>query len=208
MKSFAERNPIVIGLVGVALTAGVTLAALNYDKLPIVNTAKTYSAYFADAGGLYSGASVRVSGFAVGKVSSIALDGPRVLVKFTIDSDVHLGAQTEAEIKAKSLLGTKVIDIRPRGDGDLSGTIPLERTTSPYQLPDALGDLASTIGGLDTGNLSDALSTVAQTDGRAISPSSKCSGVAPSASSPARTRQVTRWSPRTDGTRGRNDAPA
>jgi phospholipid/cholesterol/gamma-HCH transport system substrate-binding protein len=163
MKSFAERNPIIIGLVGVALTAGVTLAALNYDKLPIVNTAKTYSAYFADAGGLYSGATVRVSGFAVGKVSSIALDGPRVLVRFTIDSDVHLGAQTEAAIKAKSLLGTKVIDIRPRGDGDLSGTIPLERTTSPYQLPDALGDLASTISGLDTGQLSDALSTVAQT---------------------------------------------
>ncbi|MBS1694056.1 MAG: MCE family protein [Actinobacteria bacterium] len=163
MKSFAERNPFVIGVVGVAVTAGIATAALNYDRLPVFNSATAYSAYFADAGGLYSGASVRVSGFAVGKVSSVALDGPRVLVRFTVDKDVNLGADTEAAIKSKSLLGAKVLDITPRGGGTLSDTIPLERTTSPYQLPDALGDLATTIGGLDTDRLSTALATLAET---------------------------------------------
>ncbi|EPQ76665.1 MCE-family protein [Mycobacterium marinum MB2] len=34
---------------------------------------------------------------------------------------------------------------------------------SPYQLPDALGDLASTISGLNTGQLSESLDTLAQT---------------------------------------------
>ena len=37
MKTFAERNPIVVGLLGVAVTLGVVLAALNYGKLPFVN---------------------------------------------------------------------------------------------------------------------------------------------------------------------------
>lgn len=163
MKSFSERSPIVIGFAGVALVAGITTAALNYDKLPVFNNDSTYSAYFADTGGLHSGASVRVSGLAVGKVSSIALDGPRVLVTFTVDNNVNLGERTEAAIKTKSLLGTKVLQVTPRGDGQLSGTIPLERTTSPYQLPDALGDLATTISGLDTNQLSNALATVSQT---------------------------------------------
>ncbi|CPT92201.1 mce-family protein mce3c [Mycobacteroides abscessus] len=163
MKSFSERNPVSIGLAGVGVTVLVAAAALNFEKLPGLNSVDTYSAYFADAGGLNTGASVRVSGFAVGKVSDIGLDGKKVLVHFTVDDDIHLGEQTEAAIKVKSLLGTKVIDVIPRGQGRLHETIPLERTTSPYQLPDALGDLATTVEGLNTDNLSAALDTMAQT---------------------------------------------
>ena len=85
MKTFSERNPLIIGALGAAAVTGIVLAALEYDKLPIVNQDKEYSAYFADAGGLYSGASVEVSGLPVGKVSSIQLAGPRVLVKFNVD---------------------------------------------------------------------------------------------------------------------------
>lgn len=163
MKSFSERNPVLIGTVGIAMTAAITALALNYDKLPVINSTADYSAYFADAGGLGAGSIVRVSGFSVGKVGSVELEGPKVLVTFTVDNDIDLGEQTEAAIKVKSLLGTKVLDITPRGEGRLSQTIPLARTTSPYQLPDALGDLATTISGLDTVGLTDALGTMAQT---------------------------------------------
>lgn len=163
MKSFSERNPLSIGLTGIGITVVIAVAALNFDKLPLLSSTESYSAYFADAGGLNTGASVRVSGFAVGKVSDIKLDGAKVLVDFTVDDSIRLGEQTEASIKVKSLLGTKVIDVIPRGTGRLHGTIPLERTTSPYQLPDALGDLANTVHVLDTDNLSAALDTMAQT---------------------------------------------
>lgn len=163
MKSFSERDPRTIGLIGIAITIVLAVAALNFDKLPMLNSTKSYSAYFAEAGGLNTGATVRVSGFAVGKVSAIRLDHRKVLVDFTIDSDIRIGTQSEAAIKVKSLLGTKVIDVMPRGDGELHETIPLERTTSPYQLPDALGDLATTVAGLNTDNLSTALDTMAQT---------------------------------------------
>lgn len=163
MKSFSERNQVIIGAVGLAVVAGVALAAVQYQKLPFFNQGRGVAAYFADAGGLRTGNAVEVSGYAVGKVSSIELDGPGVLVKFKVLKSVRLGDRTEAAIKTKSLLGSKVLDVMPRGDGQLIGPIPIERTMSPYQLPDALGDLATTISGLNTEQLSGSLGTLAQT---------------------------------------------
>lgn len=163
MKSFAERSPVAIGLVGIITVAVVTLAALNYQKLPFFSHGNDYSAYFGDAGGLFTGATVEVSGYPSGKVSAIKLDGQRVRVTFRVDADIHIGDRSEARIIAKSLLGTKVLEVLPRGDDPLVDTIAIGRTTSPYQLPDAVGDLASSIGGLNTEQLSDSLSTLAQT---------------------------------------------
>ena len=163
MKSFAERNPLIIGAVGIALVAGTMALALNYDKLPIVNSKNHYSAYFGEAGGLRAGAPVQVAGFRIGQVSAVKLDGAQVLVSFDVDKDVHLGERSEANIRTKTLLGAKVLEVTPRGDGQLSAPIPLGQTRSPYQLPDALGDLSSTISGLNTNAVSDALATLSQT---------------------------------------------
>jgi phospholipid/cholesterol/gamma-HCH transport system substrate-binding protein len=161
MTTFAERNPIIVGVVGVAITLGVVLGALNYGKLPFVNSNRHYSAYFAEAGGLLTGAAVQVSGFKAGKVNSIDLDGPRVLVTFEVDKNIRLGNRTEAAIKTKSILGAKILELTPSGDGTQAGPIPLDRTTSPYQLPDALGDLTATISQLDTARLSDSWKVLA-----------------------------------------------
>jgi len=163
MKLFSERNPMVIGAVGLVAVFVLVLAALEWQKLPFLNQGRTVSAYFADAGGLRTGNGVEVSGFPVGKVSSIDLDGPGVLVKFKVAKNVHLGDRTEAAIKTKGLLGSKILDVIPRGEGQLEGTIPMDRTVSPYQLPDALGDLATTISGLNTDQLSGSLATLAKT---------------------------------------------
>ena len=163
MKSFSERNPLIIGTVGIVAIAGLVLAALNFQNLPFVSQGKSVAAYFADAGGLRTGNGVEVSGYPVGKVSSIELDGPGVLVKFNVGKNIRLGDRTEVGIKTKGLLGSKILDVIPRGDGQLNGPIPIERTISPYQLPDALGDLATTISGLDTNQLSGSLAMLAQT---------------------------------------------
>ena len=164
MKPFSERNLTVIGVIGMVATAGIVLAALQYQKLPIFTAHKhEYAAYFAESSGLDSGARVQVSGFQVGAVTAVELDGDRVLVKFDVSKDVHLGDRTEAAIKARSLLGVKVLEITPRGDGELRGPIPVDRTTPAYQLPDALGDLAETIHGLNTDQVNQSLSTLAET---------------------------------------------
>ncbi|ORV50710.1 MULTISPECIES: MCE family protein [Mycobacterium] len=163
MKTFSERNPLRIGAIGLGITAAVMLISLNYDKLPFFNTGKSYSAYFAEAGGLIPGNAVQVSGLRVGQVSGVELDGPRVLVKFHVAGNVRLGDRTEAAIKLKTLLGNKVLEVTPRGDGKLTGPIPLDRTRPAYQLPDALGDLTTTISGLNTDQLSNSLAVLADT---------------------------------------------
>ncbi|MGE2692507.1 MCE family protein [Mycolicibacterium pulveris] len=162
MTRFTERNPYTVAAVGVSLTAAGALLALNYGKLPFFNTGRDYAAYFTEAGGLKSGSAVAVSGYDVGKVSSVELDGPGVLVKFRVDG-VDLGDRTEASIRLEGLLGTRHLELTSRGDGELSEPIPLERTTSPYELPDALGDLSRTISGLDTDQLSDSLAVLSET---------------------------------------------
>jgi phospholipid/cholesterol/gamma-HCH transport system substrate-binding protein len=163
MKFFSERNPVIIGAVSIAILVGLVLAALQYDKLPFFPKGKGYEAYFADVDGLRQGAAVLVAGFRVGQVTSIELDGPRVLIKFNVDKSIVVGDRNEAAIHTKSLLGAKVLEVTPRGDGQLSGPIPIDRTTPPYQLPDALGDLSDIVSGLNTHQLSDSLATLAQT---------------------------------------------
>jgi len=163
MRSFTERNTVIIGVAGCVLTAGAVLAATQYDKLPFLTQNSRYSAYFAEAGGLGAGDAVQVFGLRVGQVSSINLDGPRVLVTFNIDESIRLGKTTEAAIKTKSILGSKFLAVTPRGDGQLSGPIPLQQTTPAYELPDAIGDLTASISGLDTDQLSRAFSTLSET---------------------------------------------
>jgi phospholipid/cholesterol/gamma-HCH transport system substrate-binding protein len=161
MRQFSERNPYVVGAIGIGVLVAVILLAVNYDKVPFLTGDKEYAAYFAEAGGLETNGVVEVSGARVGKVASIALDGPRVLVKFRVPGELRLGERTEAAVKVKNFLGTKVIELTPRGEGRLSGPIPLERTTPAYQLPDVLGDLSATVTKLNTDQLSNALSVVA-----------------------------------------------
>jgi len=163
VKTFSERSPLKVGAVGIGLTVVAMWLSLNYQKLPFIDQTREYSAYFAEAGGLAAGNPVQVSGFRVGDVSSVDLDGPRVRVKFKVDSDVRLGDRSEAAIKLKTLLGSKLLEITSRGDGRLDKPIPLERTTSPYQLPDALGDLSTTISGLNTDQLSRSLAVLSDT---------------------------------------------
>ncbi|KMV17516.1 MCE family protein [Mycobacterium heckeshornense] len=160
MKPFSDRNLVVVGAIGVVVSVAVLLLALNVSKLPFVNRGKEYSAYFAEAGGLSPGNPVQVSGLKVGTVTSVALDGPQVLVKFKVAGGVRLGERTEAAIHLRTLLGAKLLEVTPRGERPLTGPIPLDRTTPAYQVPDALGDLTRTINGIDTDELSKALAVL------------------------------------------------
>jgi phospholipid/cholesterol/gamma-HCH transport system substrate-binding protein len=163
IKPLSQRSPVLIGVMGTVIVSCVVIAAFEYDKLPFIKNTNDYSAYFSEAGGIKSGSTVRVSGMGVGRVSDIRLEGTKVRVGFTVRKNIELGDRTEAAIKTETILGAKMLELTPRGEGKLTGTIPLERTTSPYDLPDALGDLTTTISGLDTTQLSSALTTLANT---------------------------------------------
>ncbi|WP_137723256.1 MCE family protein [Prescottella subtropica] len=159
-----ERNPVRIGIIGVAVSACLVLAGLQYDRLPFLFGGVRYDALFEDAGGLMAGDFVTVAGVNVGKVETIALDGTDVRVTFSMEEGIRLGADTGADIKTNTILGRKSLQVTPEGFDVLAvgGTIPLERTNSPYSLNDALGDLSSTVNDLDTGRLSDSLDAVSE----------------------------------------------
>ncbi len=109
MKSFAERNLLLVGTVGILTAAGVVGGALQYQKLPFFDQGTSVCAYFADVGGLRTGNTVEVSGYPVVKVSSTELDEPGARVTFKVDKNIRLGERTEAAIKTKGLLGSKFV---------------------------------------------------------------------------------------------------
>lgn len=164
MKPFHERNPVIIGLIGFALIALLMLSAFRADKLPIIGAGDTYHADFAEIGSLKKGNEVRVAGVPVGKVSSVALDGDKVDVTFKIDKGTDLGRDTGASVGIRTLLGATYLALEPSGSGTLKkgSTIPVSRTTPPYDVVDAFSDLSTTTDALDVDEISKALNTLAE----------------------------------------------
>ena len=161
-RTFTERDPVTLGLVGTAvLVAGIVVAL----TVPTSNLfgGRQFVAEFAEVGGLGSGDPVVVSGLSVGKVDQLSLDGSQVDVTFTVtDDNVRLGDGTRAAIKAETALGRKELALTPSGSGVLQ-RIPLSRTTAPYDVTDALSDVTNSVSQVDTDKLSVALNTVAST---------------------------------------------
>ncbi|WP_216215346.1 MCE family protein [Amycolatopsis aidingensis] len=166
MKPFRERNPIVVGTLGVLIMGLIGLAVFNIDDLPVVGGGTTYTAEFDEGAGLRSGDEVRVAGVKVGEVSDIELDGDHAKVTFRV-RDTWLGDRTTASIKIKTLLGQKNLVLDPLGDTELDpGTpIPRERTMSPYDVTDVFNDLGKTTGQIDTDRLASAFRTLSETLG-------------------------------------------
>ncbi|WP_040686325.1 MCE family protein [Nocardia vinacea] len=163
MKETRSRA-VSLGIIGIVVATTVALSALQVDRLPFIRSGATYAAYFADAGGLVPGDNVQVAGVRSGRVEQVKLDGAKVYVRFTLDEGIVLGNKTSAAIKTNTVLGRKSLEVTPAGSGSTrtNDTIPLDRTTSPYSLTDALGDLTNTVKGLDMDQVNrtlDALST-------------------------------------------------
>ncbi|MBF6438362.1 MCE family protein [Nocardia cyriacigeorgica] len=154
-----------IGVVGLVLAVTVALSALQFDRLPFIRSGATFTAFFADAGGLVPGDDVQVAGVRSGQVEDVELDGAKVLVTFTLNESIVLGDKTSAAIKTNTVLGRKSLEVTPDGPGALrvDDTIPLDRTTSPYSLNEALGDLADTVGGLDMDRVDQTLDALSAT---------------------------------------------
>ncbi|MGW0610104.1 MCE family protein [Streptomyces sp. NPDC002788] len=162
---FRERNPVVIGAVGLTVLALLTVAAFNADRLPVIGNGETYSAAFAEAGGLKPGDEVRIAGVKVGKVEEVDLDGDHVKVTFKIKGEPEFGTETGASIRVKTILGAKYLALHPEGRGRLEpgSEIPLKRTVPAYDVVQAFSDLTTTTEKVDTDRLAKALDTISTT---------------------------------------------
>jgi phospholipid/cholesterol/gamma-HCH transport system substrate-binding protein len=163
MKPFRERNPVVVGAVSIVVLAMVLVAALRADDLPVIGGGDTYHAMFTEAGGLKVNDEVRIAGVRVGKVDEIELAGNEVKVSFKVDDAAEFGSDTRAAIKVKTILGSMFLALEPAGGGQLDegATIPAARTTSPFDVVEAFEGLASTSEQIDTDQLAESLTTLA-----------------------------------------------
>lgn len=163
MKPFRERNPVVIGAISLVVLAATLLAAFRAQDLPIIGGGDTYYAAFSEAGGLKVNDEVRIAGVRVGKVKTIELDGDQVRVEFKVDTPSQFGTRTRAAIKVKTILGAMFLALEPAGSGQLAegAQIPVDRTTSPYDVVEAFEGLADTTQRIDTDQLASALTTLA-----------------------------------------------
>ncbi|MGH2685764.1 MAG: MlaD family protein, partial [Actinomycetota bacterium] len=143
MKSFRDRNPYAVGLVSVAIIGVLTALAFAIGLLHLLEDTYTMSGVFPDASGIRSGDQVRVAGVKVGRVTGIEADREHgnVIVTWVVNSGVELGPETTAEIALETLLGAKYLHL----DGPVAEPfiedlpeerrrIPLERTTTPFDI--------------------------------------------------------------------------
>ena len=164
MTPFREQNKTVIGAVGLTLIVLLLAMAFSADKLPIIGGGKVYQAAFTEAAGLQPNDEVRVAGVKVGKVTGVDLDGDKVLVHFRV-KNAEFGKNSRADIRIKTVLGRKFLMLTPDGPGQLStkDVIPLNRTSSQYDISEAFQGLAGTVDQIDTAQLEKSFTTLADT---------------------------------------------
>jgi phospholipid/cholesterol/gamma-HCH transport system substrate-binding protein len=153
------------GFIGVVLAILIIVVGLQPERLTAYATSLTYKALFTEAGGIVAGNDVTLSGIRIGKVTDVGLDNGDALVAFTIKSRYPLGSESTAHIKTGTLLGERVLTLESAGGGKLSRTeaIPVSRTSSPYSLSDAIGELTTNTAGTDTQQLNQSLDTLSTT---------------------------------------------
>jgi phospholipid/cholesterol/gamma-HCH transport system substrate-binding protein len=134
VKAFTDRNPRRIGIVVVTVTLVAVLAVFAFNASTF-SSGYTVKARFSNAAGMGPNANVLLAGVAVGKVTSVNLNGNHVTVDMTINQGIVLPNNTTAAISVQTLLGQLVVDLKPvsgwnhpLGDGALltNTSIPVE----------------------------------------------------------------------------------
>jgi phospholipid/cholesterol/gamma-HCH transport system substrate-binding protein len=168
--AFTERRPWLIGLVSIAVLVAGTSFAFSLNRFEGLRSVYTLSANLEDAAGLQPGNEVRIAGVKVGKVTSVRLEERAARVSLEIADDVEIPVETFLEVKLKTLLGQKFIDLQfPRsyleavsaGDGDDAtagffepgDVIPLDQTSVPFEVYQAASEGTAVLEGIDKRSL-------------------------------------------------------
>jgi phospholipid/cholesterol/gamma-HCH transport system substrate-binding protein len=159
---WVERRPVLLGAVGLLVIALTALLTFFLEDLPFFGGGVEHTAEFTEAAGLRVDDEVRVAGLKVGTVTDVELHGGRVRVTFRV-SGVGLGDRSRAEIRIKTLLGQKYLALDSEGRDPLTDTIPIERTTSPYDVVEAFNGLSTTVAAIDTDQLAESFRVLSDT---------------------------------------------
>ena len=164
MRTLQGSDRIKVGLLGLLILLMVIGVGQSFASVPMLFARPMYYAHFADAAGASPGDKVRISGMDVGQIKSLKIEGDRVRVGFTL-GDHRIGSDSRLSIRTDTILGKRVMEIEPRGNKPLAvnGVLPLDQSTTPYQLYDAFSDLTTTTAGWDLDSVKRSLNVLSST---------------------------------------------
>lgn len=163
MRKFREMNLYVIAGVSAVVLVIAAFLALNFSKLPLISSQRTYQADLASAVGLSNGNVVTIAGVRVGAVTGLSLHGNVARVTFTVSGGPRLGRDTRLDIKVLNPVGVEYLELTPAGPGNLSGPIPAGRTTIPGTLVGDLNQLTTNVQHTNLDQLVKSLEILTQT---------------------------------------------
>lgn len=103
--------------VGVFVLIGIVCLgylSIRLGKMEVLgNQGYNVYAFFANSGGLKTGASIVIAGVDVGRVKTITLEDYQARVVLNLPDDVEIQEDAIASIKTKGLIGEKYIEITP-----------------------------------------------------------------------------------------------
>lgn len=143
MRKFRERNLYLIAAISSVVMVIAALLALNFSKLPLVSSQRTYQADLASAVGLSKGNVVTIAGVRVGAVTDLSIHGNAARVTFTVSGGPRLGQDTRLDVKVLNPVGVEYLELTPKGAGNLDSPIPVIRTTVPGTLVSDLNELTT-----------------------------------------------------------------
>lgn len=155
-RTLEDRNRTMIGLVALGVIAMLMAALVIITK--VGPGYKRISADFIQAAALLPKNPVTVAGIPVGTVTGMRLNGDHVTVDMRVQNDIDVGKDSRAVIMVTTILGSRYLALHPGGGGPLeNNTIDLDHTEVPYDLQQALQDVAVNYGEVDTDNLASAI---------------------------------------------------
>jgi phospholipid/cholesterol/gamma-HCH transport system substrate-binding protein len=183
MRSFRERRAWLVGVITIALLASGVAFAFSINRFQAFRGVYGLSLELEDAAGVQPGNEVRLAGVRVGQVVGVELDPHAARVEIEVTRGTRLPAETRAEVKLKTLLGQKFVDLllpgnylrAAAGGGDPGGAtsgylragdvIPVSQTKIPFEIHQAATEGTAVLEEIDKEALRDLLAVLGRTVG-------------------------------------------
>lgn len=140
-------------LVAVVLCLAMLTSLGGCSLIPQSSGDRQMTVYFAKARSFYPDSKVKIMGADVGIVDTVEQQGDRIKVRFSIRGDVPLPRGVHASIMPFNLISERNLVLhpawKPGQPKETSNTIPLERTSVPVEVDDALESFTEIADALD-----------------------------------------------------------
>lgn len=137
----------------------VSILSANYIGLTqrLLGGGASFSASFAQSGGIFVGSEVTYRGVKVGRVSGLELEKDGVLVQAQLDRGAEVPKDTLAVVENRSAVGEQYLDLQPRSFGGpvlrTGDRIPRKDTAYPVRVDQLLLHLDNTVKSVDLNDL-------------------------------------------------------